>query len=558
MTMNNTEDASELQNLDALVVGAGFSGIYHLHQLRKRGFSVKIFEAGGGLGGTWYWNCYPGARVDSDFSIYQLAMEDLWKDWNYSERFPDWEELREYFHYVEEKLNLGRDIVLNTRIVSAEFNTNTDRWAVTTQRGAVVHPRFLVLCTGFASKPHIPNYKGLATFEGECHHTARWPQRGVEIKGKRVGVIGTGASGVQMIQESGPVASHLTVFQRTANLAMPLGQHKVDKKVQEKMKEEILPSILRRRLQTFAGFHFDIIPKSLFDVTPEECLLLFEDQWSKGGFHFWLGAFEDVTRDQRANDVAYKFWRNKAMERINDPEMQRKLAPAVQPHPFGTKRPALEQKYFEVYNQPNVTLIDLNENPIVEITPKGVKTQDGAEHELDILALATGFDAVTGSITQIDIKGTNGVPIRDKWGGGVSTYLGITTANHPNMFFTYGPHAPTAFSNGPSCIEVQGSWIVDCLSRLRSEGITRIVPTQAAEDEYTILIKGLASTHLWNRAKSWYTGANIPGKVVEPLNFTGGIPHYSRLLKECADHGFHGFSLSTQKGSETTKTLHKL
>lgn len=452
MTTNATSAIPNGQELDALVVGAGFSGLYQLHQLRKRGFSVKIFEAASGLGGTWYWNCYPGARVDSDFSIYQYAMEDLWKDWNYSERFPGRDELCEYFRYVDAKLDLSRDIILDTRIVSAEFNIRTDRWAVTTQYGTIVHPRFLVLCTGFASKPHIPEYKGLDTFEGECHHTSRWPQSGVELKGKRVGVIGTGASGVQMVQESGPIASHLTVFQRTANLAMPLGQHKIDQKVQAKMKKELQPLILRRRPQTFAGFHFDIIYKSLFDITPEERLITFEDQWSKGGFFFWLGAFEDVTRDQPANDVAYAFWRQKALERINDPEMQRKLAPAVQPHPFGTKRPALEQEYFEVYNQPNVTLVDVNENPIIEITPKGVKTRDGAEHELDILALATGFDAVTGSITQIDIRGTDGVLIRDKWAKGVSTYLGMMTTNFPNMFFPYGPQAPTAFCNGPTCV----------------------------------------------------------------------------------------------------------
>jgi cation diffusion facilitator CzcD-associated flavoprotein CzcO len=452
MPTNDTNAILNNQELDALVVGAGFSGVYQLHQLRKRGLSVKIFEAASGLGGTWYWNCYPGARVDSDFSIYQFSMEDLWKDWNYSERFPGGEELREYFRYVDKKLDLSRDIFFDTRIISAEFNTSTDRWAVTTQHGTVVHPRFLVLCTGFASKPHFPECKGLDVFEGECHHTARWPQEGVELKGKRVGIIGTGASGVQMIQESGPIASHITVFQRTPNLAMPLGQHKVDVKTQTKMKEELYPFILRRRLQTFAGFQYDITHKSVFDITPEELILSFEDQWSKGGFHFWLGGYEDIFRDQPANDIAYAFWRKKALDRINDPEMRRKLAPAIQPHPFGTKRPALEQQYFEVYNQSNVTLVDLQENPIEEVTPNGVKTRDGVEHKLDVLAFATGFDAVTGSISQIDIRGTDGVLIRDKWVKGLSTYLGLMTANFPNMFFPYGPHGPTAFCNGPTCV----------------------------------------------------------------------------------------------------------
>ncbi|KAF9464913.1 cyclohexanone monooxygenase [Collybia nuda] len=543
MSVNYAENSTNAQNLDALVVGAGFSGIYQLYQLRKRGFSVKIFEAAGGLGGTWYWNCYPGARVDSDFSIYQFALEELWKDWDFSERFPGWEELREYFHYVDGKLNLSRDIAFNTQ-------------AVTTQHGTVVHPRFLILCTGYTSEPYFPDYRGLATFEGECHHTARWPQGGLELKGKRVGVIGTGASGVQMIQESGPIASHLTVFQRTANIAMPLRQIKFDRKMHKEMKE-LHPFILRRRLQTFTRFHYDIIPKSLFDITPEERILIFEDQWSKGGFSFWLGTFEDIFRDQSANDEAYAFWRKKVLQRIDDPEMQRKFAPVVQPHPFGAKRPSLEHQYFEVFNRPNVTLVDIKENPIAEVTPKGVKTQDGVEHELDIIILATGFDAVTGSITHIDIKGTDGVPIRDKWAKGASTYLGVMTANFPNMFFTFGPQAPTAFCNGPTCVEIQGDWIVDCIARLQSRSLTRIVPTRAAESDYSKLVKDVASTQLWSRHKSWYTGANIPGKAIEPLNFTGGVPLYGRMLKESTDRGFHGFSLSAYE-AEATNRFYKL
>jgi cation diffusion facilitator CzcD-associated flavoprotein CzcO len=439
------------QTLDALVVGAGFSGVHQLHHLRSLGLSVKIFEAGASLGGTWYWNCYPGARVDSDFSIYQFSMEDLWRGWTWSERFPDWTELRAYFDYVDKKLNISKDVVFNTRVVAAEFDTSTDRWTVTAKDGTVVHPRFLVLCTGFASKPYFPPYPGLDTFKGICHHTGLWPQEGVDLRGKRIGVIGTGASGVQMIQECGPKASHLTVFQRTPNLALPMVQHPVDAKTQDKMKDELYPYIFRRRLQTFSGFQFSFILQSLLSISEEERMLAFEDLWAKGGFYYWLGAYEDTFYDQRANDEVYKFWQKKVAERLDNEEMRRKLAPVVAPHPFGVKRPCLEQRYYEVYNQPNVTLVDLSENPISEITPKGVKTQDGEEHELDVLVLATGFDAVTGSITQIDIRGTDGELVRDKWGKGLSTYLGLSVANYPNMFFTYGPHGPTAFCNGPTC-----------------------------------------------------------------------------------------------------------
>lgn len=454
--------------LDALIVGAGFSGVHQLHHLRSLGLSVKVFEAGSGLGGTWYWNCYPGARVDSDFSVYQFAMEELWRGWTWTERFPDWKELRAYFDYVDKKLDISKDVVFNARVMGAEYNTDTDRWAVTTQDGSIVHPRFLILCTGFASKPYFPPYPGLDTFKGICHHTGLWPQDGIDLRGKRIGVIGTGASGVQIIQESGPQAAHLTVFQRTPNFALPMVQHPVDARTQDKMKEELYPYIFRRRFQTFSGFHYSVINQSLLGLTPEERILAFEDLWAKGGFYYWLGGYEDMFRDERANEEAYRFWQKKVADRLKDPEMRRMLAPEIAPHPFGVKRPCLEQQYYEIYNQPNVTLVDLNQSPISEITPKGVKTQDGKEHEFDVLVLATGFDAVTGSIAQIDIRGTDGMLIRDKWGKGLATYLGLSVATFPNMFFTYGPHGPTAFCNGPTCTVC--SIFVTCSSVTLSDG----------------------------------------------------------------------------------------
>jgi cation diffusion facilitator CzcD-associated flavoprotein CzcO len=273
----------------------------------------------------------------------------------------------------------------------------------------------------------------------------------VDLRGKRIGVIGTGASGVQVIQECGPDASHLTVFQRTPNLALPMVQHPVDARTQDKMKECLYPYMMRRRYQTFSGFHFNMIFQDMLSTSPEERMLMFDELWTKGGFHFWLGAYQDTFSDERANDEVYRFWQKKVWERLENDEMRRKLAPEVAPHPFGVKRPCLEQRYYEVYNQPNVTLVDVNENPISEITSKGVRTQDGKEHELDALVIATGFDAVTGSIAQIDIRGTDGVLVREKWGRGLATYLGLSVANYPNMFFTYGPHGPTAFCNGPTC-----------------------------------------------------------------------------------------------------------
>ncbi|KAG6867210.1 hypothetical protein C0993_005648 [Termitomyces sp. T159_Od127] len=534
---------------DVLIVGAGFSGVYQLHKLRKAGFTVELFEAGSGLGGIWYWNRYPGARVDSDFSIYQLSLEELWKDWNWEEKFPGRQELVEYFNYVDKKLGLSRDISFNTRVTSAFFDTTTNRWSVSTDTKKMINPQFLILCTGFAAKPLFPDVPGLDTFEGVVHHTSSWPETGFDMTGKRVGVIGTGASGVQLIQEAGPIVTHLTVFQRTPNLAVPMmNQRPLSLVMQAKMKEEMYPILFKRREQTFTGFHYDILPRGMFELSAEERYLLCDDLWSKGGFRYVFGSCKDILTDEKANAEVYSFWRKKVLERVRDPEMQRKLAPEKQPHPFGTKRISLEQSYYEVFNQPNVDLVDLNENTIVGITSKGVKTQDGVVHELDVLVLATGFDAVTGSISQIDIKGMDGINIGEKWKKGLSTYLGMTVSGYPNMFFPYGPQAPTAFCNGPTCAEIQGNWIVDCLVYLRRHNFARIDATQEASKAWVQRIADIFSQGLWDRAKSWYTGANVPGKRIEPLNFTGGLPLYISLIQGSAQAGYAGFTLTPGEG----------
>lgn len=395
--------------IDVLVIGAGFSGLYCLYALRNAGFSVKIFEAGSGLGGTWYWNSYPGARTDSDFSIYQYSMEELWKDWNWTERFPARDELVRYFDYADKKLDLSKDILFDTRMTGAHFDTKLDRWIVSTENGIVARPRFMILCTGFASKPYVPAYKGLEKFKGVVHHTSRWPKNGLETKGLRVAVIGTGATGVQIVQETAAVCQHLTVFQRTPNMA---------------------PELFKHKTTTFAGFQFDMLRDKFMELPKEKRTQMLEGLWEKGGLIYWLGGFVDILADDAANKEVYDFWRAKVLPRLKDPKLQAKLAPEIPPHPFGTKRHSLEQ------NQ--------------EITETGIKTADGQEHTVDVLILATGFDAITGSISQINIEGTDGVMIGDKWKKKLSTYLGLTSANYPNMFFPYGPHGPTAFCNGPT------------------------------------------------------------------------------------------------------------
>ena len=518
---DNAQHSKAVEELDVLVVGAGFAGLYQLDRLRKLGFKVKVFEAGADIGGIWYWNCYPGARVDSDGPIYQYSREDHWKDWNYSELYPSWEEVRKYFHYIDKKLALSRDVRFNTRVTGAEFDTERNQWIVEMDEGTPVRTRFFVLCTGFGSKPFIPALEGLDSFAGECHHTARWPQQGLDFTGKRVGVIGTGASGVQVIREASRTASHLTVFQRTPNLALPMRQTKVDDKAQLKMKEDY-PARYRKRGEAFGGFDFDFIPESALEVSAQERKAVYEDIWAQGGFVPWLGTFHDILMNEEANRTFYNFWRDKVRARIKDPSVAEKLAPMEPLHPFGVKRPSLEQFYYEIFNRDNVELVDLRESPIERITPKGVKTKD-SDYELDILVLATGFDAVTGGLTAINIRGTQGATLGEKWAKGVRAHMGAATACFPNLLFVYGPQSPSAFCNGPTCAELQGDWIVELLDHMRKGGITRIEATSAAEEAWREHVLEVASGSLFPKADSWYMGANVPGKAREMLAYPAGL-----------------------------------
>ncbi|KAF9068548.1 FAD dependent oxidoreductase [Rhodocollybia butyracea] len=555
----NTTDTS----LDCLVVGAGFGGIYTLYCLRKLGYSVKIFECSADIGGIWYSNCYPGARVDSEVPVYEYSLEEVWRDWTWSEKFPGRDELRRYFNHVDKKLDIRKDVLLNKRVVKARFNTETDHWTVTAEDGTAVQARFLVLCTGFASKIYIPKLKGLDSFQGISHHTAHWPQEGVELKGKRVGVVGTGASGVQVIQETAADVKHLTVFQRTPNYALPMMQTKLDKESQDKMKP-LYPAIFQYRRETVNGHRYDKLSKKVFEATPSERILHFENMWSMGGFHFAIENYADFITDQASNDELYEFWKRKVRERLHDHSMQEKLAPSISPHPLGAKRMSLEQTYYEVYNRSNVELIDLNQFPINEITPQGVLTADGVEHELDVLILATGFDSHTGGITQIDICDVEGKSIKDKWADGVATNLGLTTAGFPNMFFMYGPQSPTAFSNAPTQTDIQGEWIINCIEHMSSNGFTRIDAQVEAEQEWRNKVLAFGSMTLVPKARGWYMGSNVEGqsaflqmiyhgfklikshagKAVEPYNFMGGVDVYDKSITECAAQGYVGFTLT--------------
>ncbi len=543
MNGSRSGDASGL-DYDVIVVGAGFAGLYQLHRLRDLGMSVVLLEAGSALGGIWHWNCYPGARVDSHVPVYEFSDERLWRDWYWDERFPDWRALRRYFDHVDATWDLSRDIRFNTRVRGATWDEDARHWRVVTDAGQSIRTRFFVLCTGFAAKAHIPEFPGLHDFASACHHTAHWPQEGLDMTGLRVGVIGTGASGVQVVQEAAKVAADVTVFQRTPILALAMQQRRLTKAEQDAAKAHY-PDVFRRRTETNSGFEFIGSGESALSVSSEERQATYERLWQAGGFSFWAGGYSDLLINEASNRTAYDFWRDKVRARVDDPATAELLAPMDPPHPFGVKRPSLEQTYYDAFNQQNVSLVDLKSTPIERITPIGVRTSR-REHEFDLLVLATGFDAVTGGLTNIDIQGSRGESLAEHWQRGVRTHLGLASAGFPNLLYVYGPQSPSGFCNGPTCAEVQGDWVVELIGHLRDKGITRFEATREAEEIWRDQVQTTASMTLFPRADSWYMGANIPGKPREMLNWPGGLQTYITACRSAAEEGYSGFTLGEE------------
>lgn len=540
-TNGSTDSYADDLDIDCLIIGAGFGGIYLLHHLRKMGYNCKIFEAGKGLGGIWYWNCYPGARVDSQVPVYEYSIPEVWKDWTWSEAYPGWEELREYFKHVDKVLDVQKDVAFDSCVVGADFDQPSGKWTVKTEDGRVAKCRFLIIATGFAAKRHFPDWKGLDTFKGVVHHSSFWPNEGVDVKGKKVAVVGTGSTGVQIAQETAKEAASLTVFQRTPNLALPMAQRKITKEQQEK---KGYPKFFEDRMNTFAGFQYDFLKRKTMDDTPEQREAFFEELWRNGGFEFWLATYEDMLFDDAANREAYNFWAKKTRARITDPHKRGILAPLEPIHPFGTKRPSLEQDFYEQFNKPHVNVVDLRANPVREVVANGLITADGTLHELDIIALATGFDSVTGGMKNMGLRNIYGETLSDAWKEGTWSYLGMTCRGYPNMFFLYGPQGPTAFSNGPSCVEAQGNWIISAIAKIEKEGIKSIDPTREAEEEWRRKVAELSDKTLFPKANSWYMGANIPGKPREQLCYAGGIPLYEKECNGVLD-GWKGFNVVT-------------
>lgn len=528
---------------DILIVGAGFGGVYLMHRLRDElGFEVKCFEAGKNIGGVWHWNCYPGARVDSAIPVYEFAFPEVWKTWTWSCKYPDWAEIRRYFDHVDKILHIKKDVIFDSAVVSSDFDTNTKKWTVKTEDGKAATCRYLIISTGFAAGRHFPDWPGMETFAGIMHHSSFWPEGGVDFSGKRVAVIGTGSTGIQITQEGAKTAGELTVFQRTPNLCLPMNQRSVSEKEQQDNKGSY-DEFFRKRRTTFAGFPYDFIAKKTKDESPEDREKTFEHLWQEGGFRPWLATYQDVFFDKEASRLHYDFWAKKTRARIQDPVKREILAPLEPPYAWGTKRPSLEIDFYEQVDKPNIHIVDIKKNPVVQVKPNGIVTADGKLHEIDVIALATGFDSVTGGIKQMGLRDVDGVPLSENWRTGVLTHLGMSCAGYPNMFFMYGTQAPSAFANGPTCVEVQGDWIVDVIMKMKKDGIESIEATKEAEKEWKRKVLELNDKMLFSGTDSWYNGGNIPGKPREQLFYTGGLVKYAKELEESLDSGLRGFVL---------------
>jgi cyclohexanone monooxygenase len=524
--------------LDAVVVGAGFAGMYMLHRLRGLGLSVRVYEAGDGVGGTWYWNRYPGARCDVESMDYSYSFSDeLQREWRWTERYSAQPEILKYANHVADRFDLRRDIQFGTRVTSAVFDEAASRWTVETDRGDHVTARFCVMATGCLSDAQIPDFEGLETFEGARYHTGRWPHEGVDFTGRRVGVIGTGSSAIQSIPLIAKQAAHVYVFQRTPNYSMPAHNAPLDPEYEREVKATY-PEFRRQARESRVGFVTERSGDSALGVPAEERECEFEKRWSRGGLGF-SAAYTDLLTSKEANDTAADFFRAKIRAIVRDPAVADLLCPTS--YPLGTKRLCVDTDYYKTFNRDNVTLVDVRTKPVEAITPKGVRT-GGVEYAVDDIVFATGFDAMTGALLAFPIEGRDGTLLRDKWADGPRTYLGVTTAGFPNLFVITGPGSPSVLSNMMVSIEQHVDWIADCIGYLGDRQLGVIEATTEAERDWVTHVNEVAATTLYPLANSWYMGANVPGKARVFTPYIGGVPVYREKIEHVAANGYEGFA----------------
>ncbi|KAL4751955.1 hypothetical protein BDW72DRAFT_192465 [Aspergillus terricola var. indicus] len=527
---------------DALVIGAGLSGIYSLHQMRAQGLRVKVLEAGGGPGGTWYWNRYPGARFDSESYSYGFSWsQEVLDEWSWSEHFAGQAETLRYCEFLVSKFDLARDMQFNTRVNQAHYQEDSKSWLLTDEKGNTYSSRWLVTCMGILNQYTLPNIPGVHDFQGQAIHTARWPHEPVTFEGKRVGIIGTGATGIQAIQEIVKTAGHLTVFQRTPNWSAPLNNGPISP---EEMKEirKAYPEIFKRCRESYSCFLHKSNPNSVFSVSAEEREKFWNALYRTKGFEKWLSNYHDIFTNKEANDLYSEFIANKIRQCVHDPVTAEKLIPKC--HGFGTKRVPLESGYFEAFNQPNVELVDVKSDPIERVTAKGVKTRDN-EYDLDILIYATGFDAVTGAFTAVDFQGVGGVKLKDKWKDGPRTFLGLWVESFPNMMMVMGPHQ--MFGNFPRSIEYAVGWVSRFIQYACEQGISYAECTGKKVEEWTEHVHNCAEGLLANNVDSWMTGVNknLAHKQKRIIaRYNGPAPGYRARADDVAHRGYEDLKLA--------------
>lgn len=529
-------------DFDAIIIGAGVSGLYQTYRLRELGLKVRVFESGSAIGGTWYWNRYPGARFDSESYSYGYSFsKELLEEWNWTERFASQPEIEQYLNYVADRFDLRRDIQCDSRVTAAHYREETCSWKVTLEDGRHYHARFLITALGFFAAPTLPRIPGVDTFEGQSCHTHYWPKESVNFAGKRVAVIGTGATGVQVIQEVAKTAGHLTVFQRTPNWCVPLHNDKIGEQKMEQIRARY-PEIFASCDQSPNCFIHSPDPRATYEVTPEEREAFWEKLYSQPGFGLWQGNFRDVLVNREANGLISDFVARKIRQRVKNPTVAEKLIPKN--HGFGTRRVPLETNYYEVYNQPNVELVDVNETPIERITSTGIKTAD-AKHDFDIIIYATGFDAITGAFDRIDIRGIDGCLLKDKWSAGPQTYLGILVEGFPNMLMVMGPHA--GVGNFPRAAEYSVDWVTRLIRFAHDRGVTRIEAPQASVTEWTDHVLTQAEGLLVNEVDSWWTGVNrnVEGKQTRKImRYCGGHPSFRAYCEAVAADSYRKLALT--------------
>jgi cyclohexanone monooxygenase len=540
---DNSSNTREISSnmIDVVIVGAGFAGLYMLYRLRQNGFSTKVIEVADGIGGVWYWNGYPGARCDIEAVQYSYSFsEELQQEWKWSELLPAQPEISRYLNYVADKFDLRKNIELGTRVNTAIFDENHCRWEIHTSRGDRISAKFCIMATGCLSAPQMPHINGLETFNGHHYHTGRWPQTDVNFSGRRVAIFGTGSSGVQAIPVIAEQAKHIFVFQRTANFSVPARNKPLEPEYERWWKSNYAEH-RKQMLETITGYLAPGMKNcSTMSLTPEERSEEYEKQWQKGSLNF-LASFNDLVLNQEANDTAAEFLRSKIRQIVKDPIVAEKLIPRG--FPLVPKRICLDTDYFETFNRNNVTLLDLRQEPIDKITPTGISIGNKT-YELDDIVFATGFDAITGALLQIDIRGRAGKTLRDKWIDGPCTYLGLMTSDLPNLFMITGPGSPAVFANAALCIEQHVDWITDCLVYIRTNHYETIEPNAEAENDWGNHVNAVANFTLFPKADCWYNGANIEGKPKIFMPYAGGVSNYRKKCQDVATNGYKGFILA--------------